>query len=382
MKILHVVDNFSVHTYRILAYLSKTTQYEITVITNQPAQVIPEYIKQLPIKIIVNDLPFWYIQHTMVRPIMRVLRSIQTAWLIRKTFRSGGYDIVHTGWLQKQGFFAALACVHPMLMQTWGSDVLIYPFCSVIYKKIACFAARQADAIWSDAQCVKKTLLSFAPIDADRIQVFLQNGLDLHKYRNDKNLGSKIIEKYMLQHMKVLVMTRNLEPIYSVETLIKAMPIILEQYPACKALIVGTGSLFCVLQEQIKMLGLTKHMILVGEVPFSLIPCYLNAADLYVSCSQSDGSSSSLGEALACGLPCVVSDIPANHEWITEPDNGLFFTKNDHMALAGQIIRLLADDTVRAAIGQNNRRKASVSWDQDMVYSQLIKLYESLHKKK
>ena len=56
------------------------------------------------------------------------------------------------------------------------------------------------------------------------------------------------------------------------------------------------------------------------------------AADLYLSASHSDGSSVSLMEALGCGLPVLVSDIPGNREWVTDGEQGWLFPDGDDAA--------------------------------------------------
>ena len=48
------------------------------------------------------------------------------------------------------------------------------------------------------------------------------------------------------------------------------------------------------------------------------MPKWFRAADTYISCAQSDGTSVSLLEAMATGLPLIVTDIPSNREWVVE----------------------------------------------------------------
>ena len=60
-----------------------------------------------------------------------------------------------------------------------------------------------------------------------------------------------------------------------------------------------------------------------GQVGYDNLPLYYGASDLYLSASHSDGSSVSLMEALASGLPVLVSDIPGNREWISEGKTGV-----------------------------------------------------------
>jgi len=63
------------------------------------------------------------------------------------------------------------------------------------------------------------------------------------------------------------------------------------------------------------------------------------AADIYVTPSHVDGSSVSLMEAMACGLPTIASDIPANAEWIAEGQTGWLFPDGDHHALAELLLQ-------------------------------------------
>ncbi|HSM26139.1 MAG TPA: glycosyltransferase, partial [Anaerolineaceae bacterium] len=68
------------------------------------------------------------------------------------------------------------------------------------------------------------------------------------------------------------------------------------------------------------------------------LPKYYHASDLYISASFSDGSSVSLLEALACGLPVLVSDIPGNKEWIIDQENGWLFQTGDIESLTKKIL--------------------------------------------
>jgi glycosyltransferase involved in cell wall biosynthesis len=60
-------------------------------------------------------------------------------------------------------------------------------------------------------------------------------------------------------------------------------------------------------------------------------------------------------EALACGLPCLVSDIPANKEWVREGYNGWLFRDGDVDDLAAKIAQALENRKLLSQIGQNAR---------------------------
>jgi hypothetical protein len=64
-----------------------------------------------------------------------------------------------------------------------------------------------------------------------------------------------------------------------------------------------------------------------------VLDCHYQMADFYISPSHVDGSSVFLMDTLTCGLPCLVSDISANKEWVQEGYNGWLFPDGDHNAL-------------------------------------------------
>ena len=104
-------------------------------------------------------------------------------------------------------------------------------------------------------------------------------------------------------------------------------------------------------------------------------------ADLYISPSHVDGSSVSLMEALACGLPCLVSDIPANKEWVVEDENGWLFRDGDVNALAEKILAALSQRQKLPEIGRASRRSAVMRADWKKNAEALMNVYRSLGEK-
>ena len=80
----------------------------------------------------------------------------------------------------------------------------------------------------------------------------------------------------------------------------------------------------------------------------------LNAADVYVTTSLSDGTSVSLLEAISCGLPVVVVDAPAYFEWVEDRINGYIIPRRDSTVLAECLIALLQDPIRLREMGQRN----------------------------
>jgi glycosyltransferase involved in cell wall biosynthesis len=105
------------------------------------------------------------------------------------------------------------------------------------------------------------------------------------------------------------------------------------------------------------------------------LPEYFRVADLYLSASHSDGSSVSLMEALACGLPAAVSDIPANQEWVKPGEQGWLFPDGDTQALAEVILRATGERSGLKAMSEKCRAVAEARADWSRNFPRLFEAY-------
>jgi glycosyltransferase involved in cell wall biosynthesis len=115
-----------------------------------------------------------------------------------------------------------------------------------------------------------------------------------------------------------------------------------------------------------------------GRVSQSDLPRYYQMADLYLSASHVDGSSVSLMEALACGRPVLVSDIPGNQEWVEQGINGWLFKDGDVDDLAKKIL-LSAEHPHELTVMSGAARQVAeerADWEQN--FPILLDAYEAV----
>lgn len=117
-------------------------------------------------------------------------------------------------------------------------------------------------------------------------------------------------------------------------------------------------------------LGVDGDVGFLGRVDRETLPRWLPDADLYVSASHSDAASVSLMEAMSCGLPCVVSDIPANREMVAEGRTG-FCADFDGPAGAGRIVEILRDPPRARQMGREARAAAVERYDAARAHDRL-----------
>jgi glycosyltransferase involved in cell wall biosynthesis len=165
---------------------------------------------------------------------------------------------------------------------------------------------------------------------------------------------------------------------YNIECLIRAIPVIIESYGNAKFIIKGTGPLEGYLKRLVEKLNISKHVRFVGLVPYDEVAQYLCASDIYVSTCFVDSTSVSLLEAMACGLPPVVTDILGNREWIENGENGFLFPPKNPTALAEKVIQLIENQSLRKRFGERCFQiiKRRAIWEKCV--SKMEAIYKSL----
>ena len=127
--------------------------------------------------------------------------------------------------------------------------------------------------------------------------------------------------------------------------------------------------------------GVLDKVIFPGQIPNAELPDYYRAADLYISASHTDGSSVSLMEALACGVPAAVSDIPSNLEWIRPGEEGWTFTDGSVQELSALMLKLDQEKVNLAVMRIKARRKAERNADWIINQRKMLAGYEQAVKK-
>ena len=140
--------------------------------------------------------------------------------------------------------------------------------------------------------------------------------------------------------------------------------------------LLGGGSQGARIRQILHNGGVLDRAIFGGQISQNELPRWYHWADVYISPSHVDGSSVSLMEALACGLPCLVSDIPANKEWVTEGENGWLFSDGDADALAAKILQAMDQRKSLPEIGNAARTVAEERADWKKNSAKLMQAYQ------
>ncbi len=200
---------------------------------------------------------------------------------------------------------------------------------------IARYTISRSDVFICDCETVRQSALQLG-MRADRIVVFPW-GVDLDHFSPGSADGLK--NQLGWENEFLVLSTRAWEPLYGIDVVLEGFIRAAGKEPSLRLLMLGRGSLRGEVEKFVREHDLEDRVYLPGQVHYEELPQYYRASDLYVSASYSDGSSVSLMEALACGCPALVSDIPANREWVRPGVHGWLFDAGDPEGLATGILQ-------------------------------------------
>jgi glycosyltransferase involved in cell wall biosynthesis len=122
----------------------------------------------------------------------------------------------------------------------------------------------------------------------------------------------------------------------------------------------GDGPLTPSHSARVAELGLESRVRFIGRVDEAELPALLRGADLYVTASETDGTSVTLLQAMACGAPIIASANAGNTQWITDGLNGQTFPVGDISALAALL----------STCGRNSKSLAAADRAHELVVRQ------------
>lgn len=297
-------------------------------------------------------------------------------WQIRKILKKEKPDLIHVHSAGTYGLIGALNGFHPRVLTPWGSDILL---ASALKRPITRFVVRSADAYTCDGENTKARLIELGA-QQEKIHL-IRFGTDVEKFKPANRKEQRAKSK-----LKIISL-RSLELIYDIETLIRAAAIVIKSAPNVEFMLAGDGSQREYLEQTANSGGLIANGTIkfIGKINNDLLPNYLQNADIYVSTSLSDsGLAASTAEAMAAGLPVIVTDSGDSAQWVEDgsagsPRAGGFVIpiKNPEI-LAEKILFLLNNKTARESFGARNRKIIEEKNNYYVEMARAEKLYEKI----
>jgi glycosyltransferase involved in cell wall biosynthesis len=234
-------------------------------------------------------------------------------WRLWRTFRQNDADIVHS-YLTVGNLLALLArLAHRHTRVVWGvrsayMDRARYDWTARLTFRLSCLLARLADVIIvnSDAGAAHHAALGYP---RERIRV-IPNGIDTTRFRFDAEGRSRLRATWRVPDDALLVgLVGRLDPMKDHPTFLEAAATLAARDPRWRFVCVGEGKpdYAATLRSQADALGLGDRLIWAG--PRSDMPVVYSALDIAASVSYGESFPNVIAEAMACGRPCVVTDV-------------------------------------------------------------------------
>jgi len=286
-------------------------------------------------------------------------------------------DLIHAGPTHNCGYVTALSNFHPWLLMSWGSDVLYQTSQGPDWRQATELALSKADAFFCDCDTVRAKAKQSVDLPDSRI-VQLPWGIKKGSFAPD---GPRPDEAEFAREpgTRVFLSTRSWDSLHGIDTLLEAFRRAYRSDSSLRLLLLGSGSDAVQVREFISAHRLDRAIRLPGHINKQDMPKWFRAADMYVSCAQSDGTSVSLLEAMASGLPVVVSDIPSNREWVAEGQNGWLAPVGSAEQFAERLLRAASlSPEQQKLFSERNQRIVEERADWDRNFPKLLKMYEQL----
>jgi glycosyltransferase involved in cell wall biosynthesis len=363
LRTVYFSRDYSPHDHRFLSALAES-EHEVHYLRLEKAEPV---IEKRPIPQGVSVIDWWGGR--------RRLRS--TDWpraLVetRRALRRMSPDLVHAGPVQSPALLTAAAGVHPLLTMSWGSD-LLWDARSGWGRVSARWTLRRSDAFTCDCDAVRRRAIRLGAPE-ERIFVFPW-GVDLERFHPEAAVAKREQAGFSRDDLVVLT-TRPWERFFGVRELIEGFIGAAQVRPELRLWMVGRGSLGPTILKRLQQTGLVHRVRFDDPLVNAAMPVIYQSADIYLTASHSDGSSISLLEAMACGLPALVSDIPGNREWVLPGENGWWFPMGDAASIARGLEQAAEKRDEFPRMGERARAIAEQRADWGRNFEVLMRAYQ------
>lgn len=289
------------------------------------------------------------------------------------------FDIIHAHKAYPEGFCAALfkkVFKKPVVISIRGADINKLPTYAFVRPMVR-YALKNADSVIAVSKSLKHRVMALG-ISEDKVSV-MPKGVDMELFKPmDRTEVRKDLD---LPREKIIILSVGwLIPRKNPFAFIKAaLSIRHEERNKYLFVWVGEGPLKDKMESEIQEKDIESMFLLAGRVDPFEIPLWMNAADIFVLVSFSEGMPNVLYEAMACGSAVIASNVDGAAEIIEDKQNGVLVSPHDYQQINEQIQALAANEALRKKIGQSGRafmESKKLDWGNNALW--LIRKYQQV----
>lgn len=334
MRLCFIGNANSVHTRRwIEPFMARGDT--VTLLTYQPMKGQPPATEVVDLTQLVDwpkmRFAFWGLW------IRRYLRRLQP-------------DILHAQQVQAAGWLGALSGFHPFVVTAWGSDLLVEPHRSAFRRTLVRLVLRSCDCLTVPSQTLLDSALDLG-VPGSKIRL-IPWGIETDVFRPVPD--DRLVTRAQLKidpRANVLLCPRGISPLYNLDILLIALEkLCKEDADICLVLLRFNvdESYMAHLQNLIEALGLQERIywLPARHTGVEMAQLY-RMADVTVSIPSSEGYGFSVFEAMACGCPTLISDLPVFRHELRHAVHTMKVPVRDVNRTSQTLASLLYDDNLR-----------------------------------
>lgn len=231
------------------------------------------------------------------------------------------------------------------------------------FERLKTHFLRLADGIVAVSRFAAQAAVDIGKVESTKVEI-IPNGVDLDLFQ-PRPRKPELAAQY--RGGPILFTVARLIERKGVDAMIKALTQIVRRFPEIHYIVAGQGPERDALLALRDSLGLQDHVTLVGSISDDSLVDHYALADLFVMPNRQlpNGDNEGFGlvflEANACGKAVIAGDAGGTADAVLAGENGLLVDGTDIDAIAGAVIRLLADEALRARMAERGLQIAQQS---------------------
>ncbi|MEI4769572.1 glycosyltransferase [Psychrobacillus sp. FJAT-51614] len=286
---------------------------------------------------------------------------------LKKMLNDWKPDILHSHFVSSYGLLGAMVNYKKYFVSVWGKDIFVFPKKGKLNKMLIEFTLSKATAICSTSHVMAKetNLYTNRPVEVTPF------GVDIEQFYPSDELA-ETDEKVIVGTVKAL------EDKYGIADLVRGFALFHKEFPNSELIITGDGPQRAEYEQIAKDLGIDEVTTFTGRVPNTEVPNVIRKMSIFAVPSTEDSESFGVAavEAMACGVPVVVSNVGGLPEVVVQDVTGIVTDKNSPDQLAAAFKKLARNSDLRAAMGKAGVEhvKEHYSWIDNAHY--MLSLYK------
>lgn len=300
--------------------------------------------------------------------------QLGAAGAIARIIRDHKVNVVHTQGPPSLDLFASIAArmtrsgmivTRPVMIE----DLKLSRAMRFCYRQIDRLTVRLADRVIAVSEAGYRHLVDSGHVAAEKA-VLIRNGVELGRFGRSREARARF---GIPQGAFAIGACAQLVHYKGWHQFLATIARLRERNPAIHGVVIGDGPLRQELVAEALRLGVSEAVTFTGHLPD--VSQALGCLDLFMLLSDVEGLSVANIEALATGLPCVVTDVGGARELVRDGWNGYVVPRASPEHSMAAALRIIGDTGLREQMGRNSRQLAEEQFDIRRMVQQYQDLY-------